>query len=216
MAIRRAYEDSVFINCPFDPDYLPMFEVIVFTVFACGFSPCCAREEDDASDVRVEKIVRLIESCRFGIHDISRIGLEQDTGLPRFNMPFELGLDLGCKKFGQPRNRQKRLLILDAKPYRYKTFLSDIGGQDIRAHDNKPDQAISIVRDWLRTASTREKIPGDLVIRRQFEAFTQQLPEICAGIGLQRANLNYLDYVTFTLNWLRENRDAAARHQPAR
>ena len=27
--------DSVFVNCPFDRDYLPLFESIIFTVFDC-------------------------------------------------------------------------------------------------------------------------------------------------------------------------------------
>jgi len=203
VAKKRAYEDSVFINCPFDPAYFPLFEVIVFTVSACGFVPRCAKEEADSGDVRVEKLARLIEGCRYGVHDISRIGLEHDSGLPRFNMPFELGMDLGCKKFGKTRNRQKRLLVLDAEPHRYQAFLSDIAGQDIRVHRNAPDQVIGILRDWLRTASTRENIPGELVIRRRFQAFAQALPKICEALGVDRGNLNYLDYVAFVVNWLK-------------
>lgn len=203
MAVKRAFEDSVFINCPFDSAYSALFEVIAFTIFACGFVARCAKEEADSGDVRLEKLARLIEGCRYGIHDISRIGLETDSGLPRFNMPFELGLDLGCKKFGDRRQRQKKLLILDSKPHRYQAFISDIAGQDIRAHGDRPDVAIALVRDWLRTASTRENITGELILRNLYQAFAQTLPELCAGVGVDRANINYLDYVNFVESWLK-------------
>jgi len=33
------YEQSVFINCPFDPEYAPLFEAIVFAVHDAGFRP---------------------------------------------------------------------------------------------------------------------------------------------------------------------------------
>ena len=32
----KPYQDSVFINCPFDEEYVPIFRAIVFIVAACG------------------------------------------------------------------------------------------------------------------------------------------------------------------------------------
>ena len=55
------------------------------------------------------------------IHDISRTELDKKTSLPRFNMPFELGLFLGAKKFGAFDQSKKRTLILDKKKHR-KTY----------------------------------------------------------------------------------------------
>ena len=94
------YARSVFINCPFDGEYLPIFRAVVFTVSVCGFVPRCSLEHDDASQVRLEKIYRLIGSSAFGIHDISRTELDGENQLPRFNMPLELGFFLGAKQFG--------------------------------------------------------------------------------------------------------------------
>jgi hypothetical protein len=54
------YQRSVFINCPFDGEYVPIFRAIIFTVFACGFEPRSTLEHEDASQVRIEKIYRLI------------------------------------------------------------------------------------------------------------------------------------------------------------
>ncbi len=44
---KPTYMDSVFINCPFDQKYQPIFDAIVFAICDCGFSLQCAREEKD-------------------------------------------------------------------------------------------------------------------------------------------------------------------------
>jgi hypothetical protein len=96
-----AYEYSVFINCPFDGQYRSLFEAIVFTVQDCGCIARCALEVSDASQVRIEKIFKMISQCKFGIHDISLTELDPSHHLPRFNMPLELGMFLG-KEIWQP------------------------------------------------------------------------------------------------------------------
>jgi hypothetical protein len=58
----------------------------------CGFRPRCALELDDSAEVRIDKILRKIAECRFGVHDLSRTELDAASALPRFNMPLELGL----------------------------------------------------------------------------------------------------------------------------
>ena len=77
----------------------------------------------------VTKNLDLIEVCRFGVHDISRIERDAVNDLPRFNMPFELGLFLGARRFGKGDQRRKLCLVLEAERYRYQKFLSDIAGQ---------------------------------------------------------------------------------------
>src|ERR1700686_3205317 len=153
MALSRRFKDynvNVFINCPFDPAYKPLFNAIVFVTIYCGFRARCALEIDDGSQVRIDKIFAVIEECRFGIHDLSRTQLDKATGLPRFNMPLELGMFLGAKRFGDALQKRKLCLILDRDTYRYQKYISDIAGQDIRAHKSSEGNAISITRDWLR------------------------------------------------------------------
>jgi hypothetical protein len=87
----QQYNENVFINCPFDAKYKPLFEAVVFAVHDCGFVARCALEEDDGSQIRVQKIYAIISQCRLGIHDLSRIEVSKDTRLPRFNMPLESG-----------------------------------------------------------------------------------------------------------------------------
>lgn len=210
MAARKnRYRQSVFINCPFDRQYWPLFEALVFTVIACEFQPRCALEELDSGTVRLDTIVRIIRSCRLAIHDLSRVELSGRHSLPRFNMPFELGLDIGCRRFGHRQFGEKRILILDSKRYRYQAFISDISGQNIHTHNNVPDNVIRRVRDWLRVNSRRSLLPGQRHIARSFRAFTKSLPEYCRQTGLDRKDLLFVDYVRLTQIWI-ETETAAA------
>ncbi len=54
------YTDNVFINCPFDVAYKPLFDAMVFTVHDCGFIARYALEKEDASQVRIDKIYTII------------------------------------------------------------------------------------------------------------------------------------------------------------
>ena len=97
--ISRLRSPNVFVNVPFDDKYEPLFEALVFTISACGYRVRCALEDDDSGDIRLDKLVELIRECPRSIHDLSRIE-PGENDLPRFNMPFELGLALGAKNSG--------------------------------------------------------------------------------------------------------------------
>ncbi|RFM25633.1 hypothetical protein [Deminuibacter soli] len=178
MGLKQAgYNDYVFINCPFDDDYMPILHAIAYTIYRCGFVPQCALNEDDATDYRLDKIIRCIQRCRYGIHDISRT--ETNTnGLPRFNMPYELGLFWGAKRFGTGIQKKKNALILERTKYLYQQYLSDLNGVDVKEHNNHPDIVIRKVRDWLAVASNRRNVPGNAVIQREYQEFRQKLPAI--------------------------------------
>ena len=90
------YNDAVFINCPFDEAYTSMMIAMLYAVYGSGFIPRSALEEDNGLQNRLDKIQKIIEACRYGIHDICRVELN-DNNLPGFNMPFELGFFLEPK-----------------------------------------------------------------------------------------------------------------------
>lgn len=199
----RSYYYSVFLNCPFDVQYKPIFDALVFAIFDCGFVPRCALEEIDSAVVRIEKILSIIEKCAYGVHDISRVEIDSSTGFPRFNMPFELGLFLGAMRFGSSVQRVKKCLILDAEPYRYKKFISDISGQDILYHHNEPKKAVECVRNWLRSASGVRTIPGVSSIWARYMRFLDDLPRICRILRLKPEELTFNDYAQTVYEWLR-------------
>jgi hypothetical protein len=200
------YANGVFINVPFDRRYKKLFDALVFAVHDCGFEARCAKEEGDSSQIRVEKLYRIIEQCQFGIHDLSRTTPDTANKLPRFNMPLELGMFLGAKRYGNPKQRRKSCLVLDRDPYRYQVFCSDIAGQDIRAHNNRVEDAIIGVRDWLRGARAGSaQIPGGERIAERYVNFRRDLPRMCKIAGLDIRKMSFLDYRTMVIGWLEEN-----------
>lgn len=194
-------KDDVFINCPFDDGYTASFRALVFTIMACGFRPRSARELDDAGQTRIDKIYGLIKECRFGIHDISRTELDPVNNLPRFNMPFELGIFLGAKKFGGRTQVVKRVLVFDTEQFRYQRFISDLAGVDIQAHNGDPVAIVRRTRDWLANVSRRQ-LPSSNQLRRVYDDFLTSLPVIAHQLEFELDRIPYVDFERILAEWL--------------
>jgi hypothetical protein len=191
---------SVFINCPFDPAYQPLFSAVLFAVCVLGFEPRSALEVEDSSDLRLEKIYALIESCPFSIHDLSRTELSEKSKFPRFNMPLELGIFLGAKRFG-PRHFRKKKAVIFAKDQFVKTFISDINGMDINGHGDQPANVIAPIRHFLVSDQKRRGIPAS-VIEKHFAAFETDLPSIVDQLGYKPEEPQYGDLLEILREWL--------------
>ena len=201
--MKGIYNSNIFINCPFDENYKPIHDAIVFTIFDCGFIPRSASEEKDSGNVRLVKIMEIIAESKFGIHDISRTEIDKSTHLPRFNMPFELGLFLGAKKFGDKVQKRKNILILDKEKYRYQKFISDIAGQDIEEHNENSNEAILKTRNWLNNTVSRT-IPGGNSIYSRYQTFQKNLPDLCKALNVKTNEVLYKDYCKFIKIWLKK------------
>lgn len=149
MTVAASFNESVFINCPFDEEFEPILQAILFCVIYLGFQPRIATESNDSSAVRLDKIRTLIEGSRFSIHDLSRCQARKRGEHFRLNMPFELGLDYGCRQFFGQGRETKKLLILEERPYRYQAVISDLAGCDIKSHGADFQRAVRHVRNWL-------------------------------------------------------------------
>ncbi len=219
-----AYFRSVFINCPFDTEYLPLFNAMTFAVADCGFIPRCALEAEDSGDIRILKILDIIEQCGYGIHDISRtesrINPRPDGTteyLPRFNMPLELGLFIGAQRFGKGHQQRKNYLLFDVEPHRYQKFISDLAGQDIKAHswpgmaatDDAKNQAVSkmilAIRNWLTTKIDGDLLPGGKRIMTRFLQFQAELPDLATEFGQQVTDLSFYDLSALIAGWQKAN-----------
>lgn len=203
MAKAVPYDRQVFINCPFDSQYIPLLRAMVFVLKACGFVPRSALESDNAAMVRVQKILNIIADCGLSIHDISRTQLDKASKLPRFNMPFELGLYLGAAKLGGPKHRRKGALVLDEERFRYQKFLSDIAGQDIKAHANNADTLIGAVRNWLNVqACVKEVLPGKAALLKEYAKFKADLPAMLKSLQLKETEISFVDWSRLIETWL--------------
>lgn len=203
-ADRVAYDESVFINCAFTPDYAGLLRAYVFAVMYCGLRPRCAREGDDGGEIRFDKIIRIVRGCRWSIHDLSLNGVDAASGLARFNMPFELGLFLAAQRLGPRDQRDKQCVIFENTEHDTKKCLSDIAGQDCRVHGMAAGVIVSQVRDWLRTARG-EPLPGGEVVAKRFTVFELDYPGMCATLGLDAARPVFVDLCEVVRGWIAEN-----------
>ena len=165
-----AFETNVFVNCPYDDHFRPLLRPLLFTVLCAGLNPRMAAERLNSGETRFSKIVELVRESKYAIHDLSRIKAERAGEYFRLNMPFELGLDVGCSCFGSGEQLSKRCLILEKEPYRYQVALSDLSNSDIAAHHDKPVQVVTAVRHWLVNAVGID-LPGPSALFDQFTQF---------------------------------------------
>ena len=197
------YTNQVFINCPFDVEYAKLFQAIVFTIQHCGFIARCSKEIDNALETRLDSIINLIGRCKYGVHDLSRIKLDRDTGLPRFNMPFELGIFYGAKKFGTDnKNKSKSCIIFEKEQHSYQKYISDISGIDIKYHDNLPKNIIFAIRNWLSTSSKRKTIPYAGKIISMYEEFDNYFKNYCDSQDIDCNSLPFMDLTRNISDWL--------------
>ncbi len=140
------------------------------------------------------------------MHDISKTELDANSGLPRFNMPFELGLFLGAKRFGGQSHNRKKTLIFDRDRFRYQSYISDIAGQDIHPHNGDVDALIRELATWLRDEARDPKVPGAIAVASEFGEFKVDLSAIAAETRLEVSELTFKDLVEITARWVLEER----------
>lgn len=175
-------ERSVFINCPYDPDFAPIFDAIVFATVCSGFDPRSALESGTVAEPRMDRIVRaLFESC-YSIHDLSRSQGEGPDNLARFNMPLELGIAMARRYMTKGRKSQHDWLLLVPAGHRYHKFISDLAGFDPMPHDGTVETVVPSVMAWLssRRIGDSEAVPAPKPreVLKALPAFQARLHEL--------------------------------------
>jgi hypothetical protein len=204
----------VFINCPFDAKYRRCFEALLFAITSSGYRVRCALEDRDGANVRFNKIRGLIEESQRTIHDLSRIETDVDA-LPRFNMPFELGLAMGAKYFGGPRRANNSALIMVRRDYILNAYLSDLGGNDPVAHNDDPHQIILGVTRYLHSTPEGRMLHGARRTIARFERFKEVLPVMAEDLGRAPDEVDpyadYREYLALLIDFLGVEKEAT-RH----
>ena len=104
------------------------------------------------------------------------------------------------------RQREKRCLVLDRERFRYQAYLSDLSGQDIRAHGDDPVKAVRAVRDWLSQFTPENVLlPGARKMAERYALFLADLPALLDEVGIERTELIYNDYTTLVVGWIKAN-----------
>jgi hypothetical protein len=109
--------DNAFLNVPYDRRYERLYLAFIAGLSAFGLAPH-ATVELAGSQRRLERIVRLLRSCRYSFHDLSRVSLDRNPpATPRFNMPFELGLAVSPR-----RSRAHEWFVFEERRHRLWRF----------------------------------------------------------------------------------------------
>lgn len=182
---------NVFINCPFDNSYFPLLKPLLFTIVYIELNPMIS-ETSDSGEVRLTKIRNLMAVSKYSIHDLSRIEPIKRKDYPRFNMPFECGIDFGLKMSLHEDYSEKKFLILDKEQFRYQKIISDISGNDIKAHKNEPEQVVKVVRDWFKP--TKKDIPRHKEIWLAYNEFEFDYEQILIGEEYDPKDINALTF----------------------
>lgn len=200
-----AFDRNVFLNCPFDNAFKPLLKALVFELIYLGFSPKLSQTLSSSS-IRANQIKNLIRDCKFGIHDLSRSKAMIAGELPRFNMPYELGLDIGAIEYGSRRLKTKKILILETDRFHYQKVISDIAGQDIENHNDDPKTLITKVRNWFSANFPNKAIVGQSVI---WIAYNQFIDDLNTSLSTSYT-LNEIeempigDFIKFSTDWINE------------
>jgi len=79
--------DNAFLNVPYDRRYERLYLAFIAGLSAFGLAPR-ATVELAGSQRRLERIIRLLRSCRYSFHDLSRVSLDRNPpATPRFTAP---------------------------------------------------------------------------------------------------------------------------------
>jgi len=205
--MNNEYEKNVFINCPFDKKYSSLLRPILFTIIYLKFTPRISLECFDSGEPRFNKICELIRKSKYGIHDLSRIQARKKGEYFRLNMPFELGLDIGCRVFQRRKYSDKKCLILEEKKYRYQAAISDLSNSDIKSHKNKPMIAVQQIRNWF-VENGLKGAPSGRVIWYKFTDFMTDFYEKRKAEGFKKKDIYEMpipEYDDFINDWIKVN-----------
>lgn len=196
---------NIFINCPFDADYVLLLKALVFTIIFVGFTPKLTLENSDSSQTRITKISELISISKFGIHDLSRIKALKKGEYFRLNMPFELGMDFGNKCYSDTNN-DKKLLILCVDKHDYQKAISDIAGCDIKTHENDAYKLITVLREWFHETVGVSITTGPTGIWNRYMDFLFDLDTNYLSKGYSEddiKNISISEFMKFSNEWKR-------------
>jgi len=205
----KGFKKNVFINCPFDKQYESLLRPLLFVIIYIGYNPQIASQDSDAGIPRIERICKLIKISKYSIHDLSRLKSTKKDEFYRLNMPFELGIDYGCRRFAKNYLNTKKQLILETKRYRYMRAISDLSGNDIKNHNDKPLNLIRQVRDWFIETVKVKNIDGPTKIWYSFNDFMADFYEKRKKQGFSDEGLQIMaipEFIVYIKEWCKKRK----------
>jgi hypothetical protein len=176
----RVEQDSVFLNIPYDTRFQPLYLAYIVGLTELGLTPKATLAIPGGLN-RLDRIFALIQSCRYSIHDLSRIQIDRNPPpTPRFNMPFELGLAIAWSKLNSTRHTW---FVSESVERRAQKSLSDLNGTDLNIHDGSPE---GVMRELCNAFVRRENRPRVPQMMDSYRALRRILPTIKRNSGTDK------------------------------
>ena len=157
----------VFLNVPFDKPYEPIFIGLVGALIHLGKYPTTVLELGGGAARRMDRLIAAIRGNLFSVHDLSRVELSGRgmSAVPRFNMPFELGLAVAVSLSDRRRPRHG-FVLLESRPFRLQRSLSDMNGHDPFIHNGTQGGAIRSMVEAFSIAGPTDMGAARRLVRR--------------------------------------------------
>jgi hypothetical protein len=155
--VSRNSPNAVFLNIPYDDRFRRLYLAYIVGLVHLGLEPRVTLGIPGGAR-RLDRIMDLIQGCRYSIHDLSRVELSRgEPRAPRFNMPFELGLTVAWSKQYPHRHTW---FVCESRAYRLQRSLSDLGGTDPNIHGGTIEGVMrELCNAFVRPAQQMPTIP---------------------------------------------------------
>lgn len=170
--------NAVFVNIPYDERFRRLYLAYIVGLTQLGLEPR-ATLGISGSERRLDRILALIQSCRYSIHDLSRVEVDRTPPrTPRFNMPFELGMAVTWASINP---RQHSWFNFESRDRRVQKSLSDLNGTDPNIHGGAVEGVMrELCSAFVRARTARPVVPE---MMRTYRELSRKLDAIMATAG---------------------------------
>ena len=157
----------VFLNVPFDKAYEPVFIGLVGALVHLGKRPTTVFDLGGGLAPLIDRLISAIQDNAFSVHDLTRVELS-GTGaaaVPRFNMPFELGLAVAVSLIDRRQPRHS-FVLLESSRFRLQRSLSDMNGYDPFIHNGTQGGAVRAMFEAFSEAGSSDMGAARRLVKR--------------------------------------------------
>jgi hypothetical protein len=173
----KVKDDRVFLNVPYDPQFKSLYIAYVVGLTELGLKPT-ATLAIPGGEARLDRIFELIQTCRYSVHDLSRVELNSTPpATPRFNMPFELGMVVAWAKLYPQRHTY---VACESVNRRAQKSLSDMAGTDFNIHNGTPR---GVMRELCNAFVRQQEKPTVPRMMKRYEMVRKLIPKMMRQNG---------------------------------
>ena len=170
--------NAVFLNIPYDLGFRNLYLAYIVGLYQFGLKPRVTLGIP-GGDRRLDRILDLIGSCSYSIHDLSRVQLDRTPpATPRFNMPFELGLAVASAKL---KRGSHTWFVFETRHRRVQKSLSDLDGTDPNIHGGTVEGVMRELCNAFVRRRFRPTVPGMMKAYRLISKHADLLTQNSGG-----------------------------------